>query len=65
LLNGLEMAKAIVHPWGVVITRDEIDDEEELEEHDYEQVLCEVMEKQEQLKNKMWLDTFNEIMETN
>ena len=54
-----------MHPWGVVITRDEIDDEEELEEHDYEQVLCEVMKKQEQLKNKMWLDTFNEIMETN
>jgi len=62
LLNGLKMAKAIIHPWGVVITRESEDDDGELEQKDYLDVLQETMESKTKENDKAWKRVFNEIM---
>ncbi len=62
MLNGLKMAKAIIHPWGVVITRESEDDDGELEQKDYLDVLQETMESKTKENDKAWKRVFNEIM---
>jgi|TARA_Y100000294_G_scaffold150611_1_gene147991 hypothetical protein len=56
------MAKAIIHPWGVVITRESEDDDGELEQKDYLDVLQETMESKTKENDKAWKRVFNEIM---
>ena len=56
------MTKAIIHPWGVVITRESEDDDGELEQKDYLDVLQETMESKTKENDKAWKRVFNEIM---
>jgi len=62
LLNGLKMAKAIIHPWGVVITRESEDDDGKPEPIDYLDVLQEVMESKAKASDDTWKQAFKEIM---